>query len=59
MTVEIEPATKPNKAKMKVLKASSLPLVTVLNARSLYNKKSNFKTLMTELGIEAAIISEK
>ena len=39
MPIKIEPATKPNKAKMKVLKASSLPLVTVLNARSLYNKK--------------------
>ena len=39
-------------------KASNLPLVSVLNARSLYNKKSNFKTFVTELGIELAIVSE-
>ena len=44
---------------MKILKASSLPLVAVLNARSLYNKHGSFKTLMDELGIEAGIISER
>ena len=38
--------------------ASSLPLVSVLNARSLYQKKDNFKSFINELGIELAIISE-
>ena len=52
------PKSKPNKKKLKLLKASSLPLIALLNARSLYNKNSNFKTFVTELGIEAAIISE-
>ena len=52
------PKTKPNKRDLKLLKASSLPLIALLNARSLYNKNSNFKTFVTELGIEAAIISE-
>ena len=30
----------------------------MLNSQSLYNKASNFKALLTELGIEAAIVSE-
>ena len=34
---------RPNKNQLKILKASSLPLVTVLNSRSLYNKHENFK----------------
>ena len=38
--------------------ASSLPLVSVLNARSLYQKKDNFKSFINELGIELAIILE-
>ena len=38
--------------------ASSLPLICVANARSLYNKSSNFKHILHELGIEIAIISE-
>ena len=44
---------------MKVLQASTLPLIGVLNARSLYNKCENFQTLLKELGIEAGIISER
>ena len=38
--------------------ASSLPLVSVLNARSLYKKCDNFKTFINELGIELSIVSE-
>ena len=56
--IMISPVKKPKGRQLKVLKASSLPLVTLLNARSLYNKHENFKTFMTELGIEAAIVSE-
>jgi hypothetical protein len=56
--INISPVTKPNKRQLKILKASSLPLVAVLNARSLYNKNESLKTFMTELGIEAGIISE-
>ena len=41
-----------------MLKASSLPLVAVLNCRSLYNKSDNFKKFLNELGIEVSIISE-
>ena len=44
---------------MKILKASSLPLVAVLNARSCYNKSENLKTFLNELGIEVVIISER
>ena len=54
----LTPPEKPNKRKMKVLQASTLPLIGVLNARSLYNKCENFKILLKELGVEAAIISE-
>ena len=56
--ISISPVTKPNKRKMKILQASSLPLVGLLNARSLYNKADNLKTLLNELGLEIAIISE-
>ena len=56
--ISITPPTKLNKRKRKILEASSLPLVAVLNARSLYNKSDNFKTLLSELGIEVSIISE-
>ena len=56
--ISITPAKMPNKRTLKVLQASSLPLVSVLNARSIYNKKDSFKTLLHELGIEAAIVSE-
>ena len=55
--IAITPAKKPDKRTLKVLQASSLPLVSVLNARSIYNKPDSFKTLH-ELGIEAAIVSE-
>ena len=43
---------------MKILKASSLPLVAVMNARSLYNKANNFKQFLSELGVEVAIVAE-
>ena len=43
---------------MKILQASSLPLVAVLNARSLYNKPVNFKTFLNEMGIELSIVAE-
>ena len=56
--ISITPASKPSKNKLKILKASSLPLITVMNARSLYNKPDNFKTFLNELGIEVAIVSE-
>ena len=56
--IAITPDVKPNKRKMKILKASSLPLVAVLNARSLYNKPDNLKTFMNELGVELLIASE-
>ena len=56
--IRLTPVTKPKGRQLKVLKASSLPLVTVMNARSLYNKHKSFKTFLTELGIEAAIVSE-
>ena len=42
----------------KVENASSLPLISLLNARSLYPKCENFKTFVKELGIEIAIVSE-
>ena len=56
--ISILPPSKPNKGQMKILKASSLPLVAVLNARSCYNKPDNLKKFLNELGIEVAIISE-
>ena len=64
---EIDPDTTPisfpttqnmNKRTKKILKASSLPLVAVLNARSAYNKPENLKKFLNELGIEVLIISE-
>ena len=63
---EIDPQTTPitltpppqHKKNRKIRKASSLPLVSVMNVRSLYNKPENFKTLVKELGLEASIISE-
>ena len=56
--IALTPVSKPNKGKLKVLQASSLPLVTLMNVRSLYNKPENFKKFLNELGIEVAIISE-
>ena len=56
--IQLTPAKKPNRRKQKFLDASSLPLITLMNARSLYNKNINFKKFMNELGFEAAIISE-
>ena len=46
------------KKESKLERATRLPLVTVLNARSLYNKRENFRTYVTELGIELAVVSE-
>ena len=46
------------KKNLKFEHASSLPLISVMNARSLYPKKDNFKTFVKELGIEIAIVSE-
>ena len=56
--INLTPPSKPNSRKTRVLKASTLPMVCVLNARSVYNKKDNLKIFMKELGIEAGIISE-
>ena len=56
--IELPPKSKPNNRTQKILKASSLPLVTLMNARSVYNKADNLKKFMNELGIEVAIISE-
>ena len=42
----------------RVKTASSLPLICMTNARSLYNKSTNLKHLLNELGIEIALISE-
>ena len=56
--ISITPQRKANKREMQILSASSLPLVAVLNARSLYNKADNFKIFMNELGIEVGIVSE-
>ena len=47
--INITPPQMPSKRKQKILKASSLPLVAVMNARSLHNKADNFKTFMKEL----------
>ena len=64
---EIDPDTTPiqfptsqpiSKRKRKILKASSLPLVAVLNARSAYNKPENINKFLNELGIEVLMISE-
>ena len=46
------------KKSSKVESASSLPLISVLNARSLYQKRNNFKSFVNELGVELAIVSE-
>ena len=56
--IQLTPAKKPNRRKQKFLDASSLPLITLMNARSLNNKNINFKKFMNELGFEAAIILE-
>ena len=56
--INISPPQMPSKRKQKILQASSLPLVAVMNARSLYNKADNFKTFMKELSVEVGIVSE-
>ena len=56
--ISIPPRSKPNKGQRKILKASSLPLVAVLNARSCYNKPENLKKFLNELGTEVGIVSE-
>ena len=56
--INITPTTEPGRRQRRILQASSLPLVAVMNARSLYNKPESFKTFLKELGVEAAIVSE-
>ena len=46
------------KKSSKVENASYLPLISVTNARSLYQKKENVKTFIQELGIEILLVSE-
>ena len=48
----------PSRQKKKILQASTLPLLGILNARSCYNKPDNLKKIIKELGIEGLIISE-
>ena len=59
---ELDPRVSPvkldAKKSSKFKQANALPLVMVTNARSLYPKPDNLKTLLTELGIEIAIVSE-
>jgi hypothetical protein len=55
--INITPTTVPSK-KRRILQASFLPLVAVMNARSLYNKPESFKTFLKELGVEVVIVSE-
>ena len=40
------------------VQSSPLPLCMMLNARSLYNKRDNFKKLLYEIGPDLSIISE-
>ena len=42
----------------KVENAASLPFVSLLNARSLYQKKDNFKKFINEFGLEIIMVSE-
>ena len=42
----------------KSTKPSPLPLCMMLNARSLHNKRDNFKNLLYEVGPDLAIVSE-
>ena len=56
--IKFPPAENMNHRKKKIVKASSLPLVAVLNARSAYNKSENLKNFLNELGIEVAMILE-
>ena len=46
------------KVSSKVQNSSCLPLISLLNARSLYLKKLSFKKFIMELGVEIAIVSE-
>ena len=54
----IQPVKLEIKKSSKIESASTLPLISVMNARSLYQKRNNFKTLVNELGLELAIVSE-
>ena len=56
--INIEPPIRPSKRHLRICQASTLPLVAVLNARSLYNKPTNFKQLLTELGLELITVAE-
>ena len=46
-----DPIISPIKLNVKTFSASSLPVVSVMNARSLYNKAHNISTFLKELGI--------
>ena len=54
----LSPILQPSRQKKKILQASTLPLLGILNARSCYNKPDNLKKIIKELGIEGLIISE-
>ena len=56
--VQILNSTKVDKTVRKSKDSSNLPLIAVLNARSLYNKAENFKDFIEELGVEVALVSE-
>ena len=43
---------------IKIKAPTRLPLCIMLNARSLYNKKNNFQTLLNQIGPDLAITSE-
>jgi hypothetical protein len=51
--IELEVRSSSNQAK-----SSNLPLCLLLNARSLYNKKSNFKEILYQIGPDLTIVSE-
>ena len=46
------------KTSSKTENAANLPLVSILNAWSLYQKKDNFKKFVKELGLEIIMVSE-
>ena len=56
--VQILNSTKVDKTVRKSKDSSNLPLIAIMNARSLYNKAENFKDFIEELGVEVALVSE-
>ena len=57
-SVHVQPVQLEVKHSSKTENAASLPLVSILNARSLYQKKDNFKKIVKELGLEIIMVSE-